>query len=243
MNKQSNTYTVIYIIVLVVIVGAALAFTSMSLRDRQVANANADKMKQILKSVDIKADGKDVSTLFDKHITEMLVVDSEGNVVKRGGADDMEIFNIDVAKEAKEEASKRQLPVYVCDKDGQTKYIIPVAGNGLWGPIWGYVALDADGSTVYGTYFSHSSETPGLGAEISKEAFQKEFVGKNFFKDDVFMPVAVVKAGQHPADGSDYVDGISGGTITSKGVGAMLDNCVRPYDSYLRTLTDIKKKN
>lgn len=236
MNKQSNTYTVIYIIVLVVIVGAALAFTAMSLRDRQVANANADKMKQILSSVDIPTEGEDVKALFASHITGMLVVDTEGNVVKRGASDDMSIFNIDVAKEAKMPSTERQLPVYICEKDGQVKYVIPVAGNGLWGPIWGYVALDNDGSTVYGAYFSHASETPGLGAEIAKKPFQDEFVGKQFFKDGKFMPVTVVKAGQHPADGGDYVDGISGGTITSKGVAAMIDNCIRPYDAYLRTL-------
>lgn len=236
MNKQSNTYTVIYIIVLVIVVGAALAFTSMSLRDRQEANASADKMKQILASVDIPTDGGDVSDIFASHITGMLVVDPQGNVVKKGDASDKAIFDIDVAKEAKEDAAKRQLPVYVCDKDGATKYIIPVSGNGLWGPIWGYVALDSDGSTVYGAYFSHASETPGLGAEIAKKPFQNEFVGKQFFKEGRFMPVTVVKAGQHPSDGSDYVDGISGGTITSKGVGSMLDNCLRPYEAFLSGL-------
>ena len=237
MNKQSNTYTVIYIIVLVVVVGAALAFTAMSLRDRQVANANADKMKQILASVHIPVDDKDVDRQFADHITSMLVVNAEGKVVKEGGADDMAIFNIDVAEQAREQASARELPVYVCRlDDGVTKYILPGAGNGLWGPIWGYVALDADGSTVYGAYFDHASETPGLGAEIATERFQKEFVGKEFFKGDKFLPVKVVKAGQNPADGSDYVDGISGGTITSKGVGSMLDNCLQPYDNYLQTL-------
>ncbi|MDE6346186.1 MAG: NADH:ubiquinone reductase (Na(+)-transporting) subunit C [Muribaculaceae bacterium] len=237
MNKQSNTYTVIYIIVLVVVVGAALAFASMSLRERQIDNANADKMKQILKSVRIPIDDKNVGRQFAEHITAMLVVDTEGNVVKEGGADDMEIFNIDVAAQAREEASKRELPVYVCRLDnGAVKYILPMSGSGLWGAIWGYVALDSDGSTVYGAYFSHASETPGLGAEIANPKFQEEFIGKQFFKDGRFMPVTVVKSGQHPADGSDYVDGISGGTITSKGVGAMIDNCLRPYDAYLQSL-------
>lgn len=236
MNKQSNTYTVIYIIVLVVLVGAALAFTSMSLRDRQIANANADKMKQILASVNVECDSKDVKEKFNQHITGMLVVNTEGDIVKEGGADDMEIFNIDVAAQSKLADSERELPVYVCTlADNQLKYIIPVSGNGLWGQIWGYVALDADGSTVYGTYFSHASETPGLGAEIATKKFQNEFKGKQFFKNGHFLPVTVVKAGQQSLDGSDYVDGISGGTITSKGVGAMLDNCLRPYDAFLQS--------
>ena len=236
MNKQSNTYTVIYIIVLVVVVGTALAFTSMSLRDRQLTNANADKMKQILQAADITSTGKDVKDLFARHITDMLLVNADGEVVKEGGAYDKDIFDIDVAAQAKLPAADRQLPVFVCQKDGVEKYIVPVAGSGLWGPIWGYVAFDANGSTVYYAFFSHQGETPGLGAEIEKPAFWNEFKGKSFFKDGIFKPIVVVKAGQHPADGSDYVDGISGGTITSKGVGAMIDNCISPYKAYLQSL-------
>lgn len=237
MNKQSNTYTVIYIIVLVVVVGAALAFTSMSLRDRQIANANADKMKQILESVRIPIDNKNIDKQFAEHITDLLVVDTEGNVVKHGGPDDMDIFNIDIASQAKLPSSERQLPVFVCRlDDGQVKYILPMSGNGLWGAIWGYVSVDSDGSTIYGAYFSHASETPGLGAEITRDPFRNEFIGKQFFKDGKFLPISVVKSGQQPTDGSDYVDGISGGTITSKGVDAMIGNCLSPYDAYLQSL-------
>lgn len=237
MNKQSNLYTIVYIIVMVVVVGAALAFTTMSLRERQTANANADKMKQILASVGIQADGENVAEQFESHITKMLVVNAAGDVVKEGGADDMEIFNIDVAKQAKEDAANRQLPVYVCRlDDGQEKYILPASGSGLWGAVWGYVALDSDGSTVYGTYFSHASETPGLGAEIAYKEFQDRFIGKHFFVGEQFLPIKIVKTGQRPNDDSEYVDGISGGTITSKGVEAMIDNCMRPYEAYLRNL-------
>lgn len=237
MNKQSNMYTVIYIIVMVVVVGAALAFTSMSLRERQTANANADKMKQILASVKIVADAENVAEQFKAHITEMLVVNSEGEVVKKGDANDKAIFNIDVAKEAKKADETRQLPVYKCVlEDGQEKYILPVSGSGLWGGLWGYIALDDNGSTVYGTYFSHASETPGLGAEIANAEFQDGFNGKQFFVNDTFLPIKIMKSGQRPNDESDYVDGISGGTITSKGVEAMIENCLRPYEAYLRNL-------
>ena len=149
----------------------------------------------------------------------------------------MAIFNIDVAKEAKIAEAERQLPVYKCVlDDGQVKYILPVSGSGLWGAIWGYISLDDNGSTVYGAYFSHASETPGLGAEIAKEDFQDKFVGKQFFVNDTFLPIKIMKSGQHPNDESDYVDGISGGTTTSKGVESMIDNCLRPYEAYLRNL-------
>ncbi|MDE7387336.1 MAG: NADH:ubiquinone reductase (Na(+)-transporting) subunit C, partial [Muribaculaceae bacterium] len=115
-------------------------------------------------------------------------------------------------------------------------YIIPLYGQGLWGPIWGYLALNDNGSTIYGAYFSHQGETPGLGAEIEKPDFQNEFDGKQLFKGDNFLPIAVVKAGQRPQGDEDYVDGISGGTITSKGVSNMLHNCLEPYKAYLESL-------
>ncbi len=230
MNKQSNLYTTIYIIVLVVLVGTALAATSLALRDRQQANINADKMRQILASVNITANDGDVVAKFNECIKQQLVVNSEGKEIE-GSA-----FDINVAQEIKLPADKRSLPVYVCQTDNGLKYILPAYGAGLWGPIWGYIALDADGSKIYGAYFAHQGETPGLGAEIEKPAFSNEFKGLNLFKNGEFLPIAVVKAGQKPAGNEDYVNGISGGTITSKGVGAMIDNCLSPYKSFLETL-------
>jgi Na+-transporting NADH:ubiquinone oxidoreductase subunit C len=231
MKKQSNVYTIIYIIVLVVVVGAALAFTATSLKDRQQANADADKMKQILAAVHVVPDG-DVQADFNKYITDQFVVNEDGQKI------DGKAFDIDVAVQSKEaDTAKRLLPVYVCDmKDSGLKYILPVYGAGLWGPIWGYVALDSDGSTVYGAYFAHASETPGLGAEIEKPAFTDQFPGKQMFKGDQMLPVAVVKKGQAPTGNEDYVNGISGGTITSKGVSAMISNCLKPYEAFLKTL-------
>ncbi|MDE7125565.1 MAG: NADH:ubiquinone reductase (Na(+)-transporting) subunit C, partial [Muribaculaceae bacterium] len=147
-------------------------------------------------------------------------------------------FAVNVAAQSKiTDTDKRELPVYICTlSDGSTKYILPVYGAGLWGPIWGYVAIDSDGSSIYGAYFAHQGETPGLGAEIEKPAFSDQFADKKLFKNDIFMPVSVVKAGQKPQGNEDYVDGVSGGTITSKGVGAMLANCISPYEAYLSTI-------
>lgn len=231
MNKQSNTYTIIYIIVLVVVVGAALAFTSLALRDKQQANADADKMKQILASANIIPD-QDVVATFDKYIVDQYAVNEKGEKV------DGDAFTIDMAKAVKEPAATRKLPVFVCrHDDGNLKYIIPVYGAGLWGPIWGYLAFDDNGTTIYGAYFAHQGETPGLGAEIEKPFFSDEFKGKKVFVDGKFLPIEVVKAGQKPVNPeSDYVDGITGGTITSKGVGSMIDNCLTPYSEYLMSL-------
>lgn len=231
MNKQSNTYTIIYIIVLVLVVGSALALTAMALKPRQQENADADKKRQILASVHVTVGAADITTTYEKYITDQFIVDEHG---QRIGED---AFAVNVANESKIAADKRELPVYVCTMpDGAVKYILPVYGAGLWGPIWGYVALDSDGSTVYGAYFAHQGETPGLGAEIEKPAFSDQFEGKQMFKGDSYLPVTVVKAGQKPIGNEDYVDAVSGGTITSKGVAAMLSDCLSPYKNYLETL-------
>lgn len=232
MNRQSSSYTVIYIIALVLIVGSALALTSMALKPKQIENADADKKRQILASVHVVADKNDISETFDRYITSQLIVDEQGNMIGDNA------FAVNVAAETKVKPADRQLPVYVCTLpgNGETKYILPVYGSGLWGPIWGYVALDADGSTIYGAYFAHQGETPGLGAEIEKPAFSDQFENKQMFKGDRFIPVTVVKAGQKPLGDEDYVDAVSGGTITSKGVAAMLKDCLDPYCHYLETL-------
>ena len=231
-NKQSNSYTIIYIIVLVLVVGAALAVTSISLRSRQQANADADKMRQILASVLVTPAPDDVIATYGEIVKNSFIVDSEGKTI------DGDAFTVNVAEQSKLADTERKLPVYECTlPDGSVKYVLPVYGAGLWGPIWGYVSLDADGSTIYGAYFAHQGETPGLGAEIEKPAFSSQFEGKQLFKDSRFLPVAVVKAGQKPLGDEDYVDGISGGTITSKGVGTMLSNCLAPYEAYLSTFS------
>lgn len=230
-NKQSNVYTIVYITVMVIVVGAALALTAMSLKDKQTENAQADKMKQILMSVRIASDRASVVDNYHRYITSTLVVNEQGDTIE--GAD---AFALNVAVEAKKPAAERELPVYVCTlPDAGVKYIIPLAGMGLWGPIWGYVSLDDDCTTVYGAFFDHQGETPGLGAEITKPAFTDQFRGKQMFKDDQFVPVTVVKKGQVPQGNQDYVDGISGGTITSKGVAAMLDDCLSPYKAFLES--------
>ncbi len=233
MNKQGNTYTIIYIVILVLVVGAALAATSIALRPRQQANADADKMRKILLSARVTTTPADVIATFNELVEEQYVVNSRGERV------DGDAFTVNVAEQSKLPDAERLLPVFVCKvADGSSKYIVPVYGAGLWGPIWGYVAVDADGSTVYGAYFAHQGETPGLGAEIEKPAFSNQFEGKHLFKNGRFLPVAVVKAGQKPAGDEDYVDGVSGGTITSKGVGAMLANCLAPYEAFFSNLKD-----
>lgn len=230
-NKQSNIYTVFYIVVMVLIVGFALVSTSLALRDKQHANADADKMKQILAAVHIAPEKSDIIATFNSTVTSQPVFNSRGDSIGNNA------FAVNVEAQSKLKDAERELPVYVCKiADGSTKYVIPVYGAGLWGPIWGYVAFDADGSTIYGAYFAHQGETPGLGAEIEKPAFSNQFEGKQAIRNGEFEPVEVVKKGTKPLVDCDYVDGISGGTITSKGVSDMLANCLTPYRNILMNL-------
>lgn len=233
MNKQSNVYTVIYASVMVAVVAAVLAFTAMSLKDKQEDNIKIDKMKQILASINVEATADNAQAEYKKYVKETFVLNVKGEKVE-GNA-----FDINVAAQVKLPVAERKLPVFVAKVEGNVaKYIIPMYGAGLWGPIWGYIALDDNGSTIYGAYFAHQGETPGLGAEIDKPAFSNQFIGKNFFKDGAFKPITVEKVGQKPLNGADYVDAITGGTITSQGVSAMIGNSFAPYETFFKSLTN-----
>ena len=146
--------------------------------------------------------------------------------------------NIDLKKEldkAKAGKENEQLfPLFICKKEGKSFYIIPIRGKGLWGPIWGFISLESDMSTVYGISFGHKSETPGLGAEIETEKFQAQFVAKKILDESGnFVSVSVIKGGAKPED-LHGVDAISGATITSIGVSDMLKNTLINYVPYFK---------
>lgn len=231
MNTNKNSYTLIYATVMVIIVALMLALVSSSLKGIQTDNVELDKKKQILSSLNINLKGKDAAALYDQYIVKELVINHEAEILSeaKGAA-----FKLNYIKELSKDIEERQLPLYIADVDGATKYIIPLRGAGLWGPIWGYIALNDDKNTVYGTFFSHASETPGLGAEITQEAFERQFEGKRVLnEEETFVSIAVMKSGQTD-ENRDQVDAISGGTITSKGVEQMLLSCIGQYEAYLK---------
>ncbi len=233
MNRQSNTYTILYSAALVVLVGVALSVIYQALKPRQDENIMNDTRRQILAAALLTpAEGQTITDLWKEHIVSDYIVNDKGKKIDAGVSPD----KVNLAQEVKKPAAERLLPVYECQTDKGIKYILPVYGAGLWGPIWGYVAFDSNGDTIYGAYFAHQGETPGLGAEIEKPAFQKQFEGKDVFAaDGTFQSVKVVKAGQEPADAA-YVHAISGGTITSQGVQKMLLNSMEPYTAFLAAL-------
>ena len=222
MNTNSNSYTIIYASVMVVIVAFLLAFVNSSLRDLQGKNVELDTKKQILSALGIR-EVENAEAKFAEVVKEDMLVAEDGSLKPYEGS-----FVTGYEKAYKE---KGEAHIFVCEIDGQKKYVIPVYGTGLWGAIWGYVALNDDKDTVYGTYFSHASETPGLGAEIATEHFQNEFKDKNVLDGDAIGRDGV-KNGK--GDKPEFqVDGISGGTITSVAVGQMLKNCMGNYTKFL----------
>lgn len=222
MNTNSNSYTIIYASVMVIIVAFLLAFVSSSLRSTQQKNVELDTKKQILAALNIRGE-KDIAAAYEKYVKGDMLMNEDGSLTEYQGE-----FPTGFEKEVKEH---HNLHVFVCEVDGEPKYVFPVFGAGLWGPIWGYVALDKDKDTVYGTYFSHASETPGLGAEIATAHFQDEFKGKKTL-DNGNIELGVAKNGK--VENANYqVDGISGGTITSMGVNSMLKDCLGSYAKFL----------
>lgn len=232
MNRENSGYTILYASIMVVIVALGLAFTHQALSEKQTTNVNIDKMQQILRSLNINANVWEAQQKYDELVKNAYLITEQGVKVEgsEGTTPDDPAFSTELT-----DASAPGIPVFEAEVDGAVKYIIPMRGAGLWGPIWGYLAVDSNGSTIYGAEFGHQGETPGLGAEIVTPTFRAQFAGKELVKEGAFRSVAVVKPGQ-TASGRDYVDGISGGTITSKGVDAMLLNSVGQYSNFLINL-------
>jgi len=235
MNKNSNTYQIVYSAIMVILVGVVLAVVYMWLKPMQDENIANDKRKQILSALHING-GDNVKETYEKYIVLDMLVDADGNVADTTAN---VAFDVNMANNAKADAKDRKLPVFKCKvDDGTTKYVIPVYGAGLWGPIWGFVAVSEDGSTVYGANFSHQGETPGLGARIAEQPFQDAFKDKQLFKEGAFKNVEVVKKGQKPSNDGDYVDALTGATITSRGVSDMLATGLAPYEAFLKKLQE-----
>lgn len=228
MKNFTNTYIFIFSTVMVVIVALLLSMAAMQLKPFQDKNIEVEKKQNILTSIQIPSTTKNAVDLYSKYITESFVLNNKGE--KQDG---VKAFDVDLKIELEKPAAQRFLPVFVATLDDQTHaYVMPVRGKGLWGPIWGYVSLKPDLNTIYGVTFDHQGETPGLGAEIATPAFQKPFSGKTLFKDSTdFVSIQVVKGGAKKDD-PHAVDAISGGTITSKGLQAMLDSCLIQYKPY-----------
>jgi Na+-transporting NADH:ubiquinone oxidoreductase subunit C len=220
--------------VISVITAILLAFAAEGLKPFQEANIKLDTKTSILRSVrEYTTDRETIENIYAAQVKE-LVIDSEGNEHADQSSPD-----IVLKKEFEKPLKERALPLYVfTGTDTKKRFIIPMQGVGLWGPIYGYISIEEDFNTVYGSFFSHKSETPGLGAEIAERFFQDQFQGKKIMDaNNQFVSVHVVKkAAKVDVGPENRVDGISGGTITSNGTDLMLKNCIEPYLVYFEKL-------
>lgn len=218
---------------MVAIVAVALTIVAVQLKPAQDANIRIDKMLSILKSVNVPVENIDKANVqqeFESKIVAAVGVDIEGKVVSN---DFNKVFSTELGNELKKPAKDQVLPVFKALNDNKdTLYIFQLYGKGLWGPIWGYIALNPDFNSVYGTTFDHKGETPGLGAEINEKWFQEEFVGKEIFDNQTLVSIKLMKGGVSK-DNKHAVDAISGGTITSKGLEKMMLDCLQDYKAFI----------
>lgn len=208
-DTNSNAYIVLYSTVMVVIVAVLLAVAALALKPRQDANDLNEKKRNILAS--LSAENESYDQFIDAY-----VVDKQGNRV------DGDVFAL--LNDLPTAFADGKFPIFE-SKDGRV--VIPVTGMGLWGPVWGYVALEKDMNTIAGIIMAHKGETPGLGDEIATAKYQAKFVGKTIFEGDQFVSVTLRKGGAK--DPAHEVDAITGGTKTSDGVSAMLYNSLKNY--------------
>jgi len=194
MSKFSNRYIFLYVSALVLLISVVLAAISIGLKSKREANVTREKYQQILKAAGYKDISKKNVVSFFQEIAE-----------PEKGDNTSENYHIRCA-------------------DGNSGTVVRVQGKGLWGPIWGYVVLSEDGTTIKGVSFAHKSETPGLGAKITDEDFANAFIGKKLYdQNGTFTSVRVVKKGQEgDIREENRVDAISGATITSRGVDEMM---------------------
>ena len=243
-RTDKNSYTVIFAIVMVVVVGSLLAFTASSLKPKIDENKRVEKQQNILYAMGVNENdassaifiSKDkVATEFTKYITKQIIVNKNGTATENN-----EAYLIDVKKEQAKakEGKTRQLPLFIGEKDGKTFYIAPIRGKGLWDAIWGYVALDKN-MIVQGAFFDHAGETAGLGANIKQRYFMDDFIGEHLLTNGQFKGIAVSKSNSDPKniDKTDHeVDAIAGATITGDGVAAMIKSELGLYLPYFKTL-------
>ena len=227
MNTNSNTYTVVYSIILVVIVAAVLAFAAKFLQPTQEENVKKDTIGQILTAATF-ANVEDAAILdtYKAEIESAILVDIEGNKVGDLSIEDCEVYGTsDLKKQIA--AEQKNLPVYIF-KNGIT--VVPCYGAGLWGPIWGYVGFEKNLNTIKAVRFGHKGETPGLGAKISDEpSFAEAFVGKTVGAGEILFEVTKSANRQTENNG---VDAISGATITSQALGNTLNQWFGFYKNY-----------
>ena len=235
--QQTNWYTLLFAFGMSAIVALGLTSMREAWKDRQKANELLFNKTQILNSVMEVTPDTDVEAVFDEKVKGFLV----GNDGQMGDANTVKALEVSSPLELKKvQEAGEDLPVYTFENDkGETRYIIPTFGAGLWGWISSFVALESDRNTIAGISFDHETETPGLGAKIKDDpGFYIDFKGEKIINaDGAVVGVLVRKGNNDPlnSDKSDHtIDAISGATITGDGVEEMLQSDLARYESFLK---------
>jgi Na+-transporting NADH:ubiquinone oxidoreductase subunit C len=251
MNINSNKYTFIYAVVMVVIVAAILSFAATALAPKQEENIRIEKMQNILRAAmadkDIAVTAQNAIALYNENIVEEMTVDAQGDVVNIFDVktetftfgDGRRAFDIELKEQLVhvQNGEDARLPVFVYQNEGIKKYVIPLYGMGLWGAIWGDLALSSDFLTIQGANFDHKGETPGLGSDLATPMFAARFQGKTIFDEQgSIRQFRVAKGGviTLPETERRYaVDALSGATLTSDGIQKMLNDCIVYYKPWI----------
>ena len=246
-NTEKNTYTLLFAIGLVVVVGTLLAAIDSSLKDKIRINKILEKQQNILYAIGINEnEGNSVNFIaadkaeeeFNKYVTKQIYIQGDEVI------EDDKAYLIDVKKQkalAKDPSYMRKLPLFIAEKDGRILYVAPIRGKGLWDAIWAYVSVDED-MVIRGIYFDHKAETPGLGANIKQRFFMDDFIGESLLDTQGnFKGVTVSKTNLDPKNEDKYdneVDAIAGSTITGDGVTAMIRSDLSLYQPYFNSLNN-----
>lgn len=243
--QQSNTYIITFSVILTVILGFLLSGTSQVLGPMQKEAIALDNKKQILGAL---IPGEEIAAMTPKEVNEYyenrissIVVDIDGKEVTEQDGVAVTAETVDVAKNYKKPKEERLFPVYIYHAEGNpddvANYVLPLYGAGLWNSIWGYLALDTDMNTVGGITLAHAGETPGLGARITESEVQSRYVGKKIYDESGNLESVDMQKGEgiDYSDNPHKVDGMSGATITAKGVNNMLRNYLGYYEAYIET--------
>jgi Na+-transporting NADH:ubiquinone oxidoreductase subunit C len=230
LNTNTNGYTILFLVIMVIIVGGALATVSSLAKPIIDKNIELDTKTKILKSVQYS--GTDVLADYNSKI-EAIAIDSAGNIIE--GVDG---YDLVVKKEYKKPVSERSYPLFIYSDGGKKNYIVPLIGLGLWDEVNGFAAFNDDLKTLKGAAFDHVAETPGLGAEITKAPFRDQFNDIIVYNKKGEYVLNIWKQGKSPGGDSD-VDGLAGATLTTDGMQDMMKKCIPNYQYYFKSL---KKK-
>lgn len=232
-DKNSTQYTLFFAALVCLICGVAVASAAVGLRERQEQNKVIDKKSKVLAAAGLLPEGPvtaaDVSRIYEENVVPVIVELKTGEK-----AEGVDVETYDLQKAMKDPQTSRKAPqnaaqvarlpkygrVFEIQKDGRTvSLVLPVEGKGLWSTLYGFLALSADTETVHGLIFYQHGETPGLGGEVDNPRWRQLWVGRKPFNDQGEPALEVLKGAAGPVDTAPHhVDGLSGATITSRGV-------------------------